>query len=279
MNEEHTLTFRFDIDTHKCIREGVPKLLDLAEKQNVVFTFFLNTGRSISFIDSIKSILKKKDIQEEKEHIEMMSAMKKLGVRDYLYAAILNPNLSFYKVVIRRLNNSDSEMGIHGGKNHSLWHTYALEWNEEKIRSEIAFAIDRIRAICDDYEPIGFASPGWTSPKMLPKILKDYKFKYYADLRCKDKDEIMDMTECLPCVGVNLLGEPGGVAFFEHCRVKKYNDSDILDIIKTSIESNQHTILYDHPYYAGVNELDLIEKIIQLCKEKGVKIVRVVDLL
>lgn len=51
------LVFRFDIDTHKCIRDGVPKLLDIAKEYNLGFSFFLNTGKSISFKESLKEML------------------------------------------------------------------------------------------------------------------------------------------------------------------------------------------------------------------------------
>ena len=50
------MVFRFDIDTHKCIRDGVPNLLELFDKYNVPFGFFLNTGKSISLKESIKSM-------------------------------------------------------------------------------------------------------------------------------------------------------------------------------------------------------------------------------
>ena len=45
---KHKLVCRFDIDTHKCIRDGVPNLLEISEERNVRFTFFLNAGRAIS---------------------------------------------------------------------------------------------------------------------------------------------------------------------------------------------------------------------------------------
>lgn len=34
------LVFRFDVDTHKCIRDGVPNLLEISDEMDVPFTFF-----------------------------------------------------------------------------------------------------------------------------------------------------------------------------------------------------------------------------------------------
>ena len=39
------VAFRFDVDTLKCIKYGVPKLVNISEKNNVSFTFFMNFGK------------------------------------------------------------------------------------------------------------------------------------------------------------------------------------------------------------------------------------------
>lgn len=113
------LAFRFDIDTHKCIRDGVPKLLDISRQYDVPFTFFLNAGKAVSILDSLKKLYSKKS--SSIEQYEMMSAMQKLGKIDYMIAAFTNPKISDYKSQIKRLLISGCEVGLHGGKNHSLW--------------------------------------------------------------------------------------------------------------------------------------------------------------
>lgn len=273
-----TLTFRFDIDTHKCIRDGVPKLLTISEKYDVPFTFFLNLGKAISFKESLYDIANKKHL-DDKDTMLTMSAMQKLGIIDYFYAAIVNPSLKNYFGQIERLANSSSELGIHGGKNHALWHKYALNWNENKLESEINFAISAIKSIKPDYQLKGFASPGWTSPKCLPKVLERMGFVYYSDLRCKEREEIINCSNVLPNIGVNMLGEPGGVAYFEDRRLHEVSEEDILNEIVYFCKNNEHVVLYDHPYYSGIHELSTIERIINYCLSNGIKIVRLGDLI
>lgn len=142
------LVFRFDIDTHKCIRDGVPNLLDIADYYNVCFTFFLNMGRAISLSDSIGGLFSKKENLGDEVYsgqIQMMSALKKLGVKDYLEAAVLNPNLYHYKRQVSRLLESNCEVGIHGGRNHAIWHKHANEWDLEKLNAEIEWVFAKIR--------------------------------------------------------------------------------------------------------------------------------------
>ena len=46
--------FRFDVDTPKCIKSGVPNLISLSKKLDVPFTFFINMGRGTSRWSFIK---------------------------------------------------------------------------------------------------------------------------------------------------------------------------------------------------------------------------------
>lgn len=46
------VVFRFDIDSHVCMKQGVPMLLDISKKHDVQFTFFLNAGRAVSIWDT-----------------------------------------------------------------------------------------------------------------------------------------------------------------------------------------------------------------------------------
>ena len=76
-----------------------------------------------------------------------MSAMQKLGKKDYLIAAFLNPKLSTYKKQILELLNSDCEVGLHGGKNHALWACHAKEYSKAQVKKELIEAIDSIKRI------------------------------------------------------------------------------------------------------------------------------------
>lgn len=269
----HKLIFRFDIDTHKCIRDGVPNLLRMADIYHVPFTFFLNLGKAVSVKESLKDIFSKKCGGADR-----MSAREKLGNRDYLYAALKNPQLFYYSRQISNLLHSNCETGIHGGKNHALWGRYADTWDEETVENEIGWAISRLQKIEPAYQPFGFASPEWNTPKNLEKVLLQYHFKYYADRRCISGMCISDERGKIPNIGVNMVGEPEGVAFFEHCRVKGMHTSEIVSCVMCHAKENQVTVLYDHPYYAGIKELNTIESIIKAAQTEEVEIVSLADI-
>lgn len=268
------IVFRFDIDTHKCIRDGVPNLLALSAKYNVPFSFFLNTGRTISIKESIKSIVAKNN-----NEVKMMSAMQKLGYMEYVYTALVNPKVSNYKNQVRNLLYSNCEVGIHGGRNHAIWQNHAIEWGREKVINELEYAIYNIKKIKPDYQLKGFASPAWVHPGCLDVILKEKGFLYSADFHEIGANPVI-INDDFKTIGVNLLGEPGGVAFFENCRVKNYSTDKIVDIVMDFTDKHDTVILYDHPYYAGVKEVDCISKIIErIQSEKNVTICTLEQLL
>ena len=264
--------FRFDIDTHKCIRDGVPNLINLSRKYDVPFTFYLNTGRAVSFKDSMQALVH--HASDSGQNIQMMGARQKLGNGDYLIAAILNPIVSKYQKQIKLLLESKCEMGIHGGDNHALWQLYADQWTEEKIAEEIQRAVARIRNIDPNYSLSGFASPAWNSPECLSEVLKTMGFQYYADLHTFATTPIRT-GGALPNIGVNLFGEPGGVAFWESCRVKGMNDQEIVQLVDRVIDENEIVIVYDHPYYAGVQEIRSISQVLEHVLERGCDITTV----
>ena len=270
------LVISFDIDTHKCIRDGVPNLVKLANETGVKFTFFLNTGRSISVKESLKQLLGKTD--GEVEAAAHMSAMQKLGKRDYLLAAIVNPKLRIYKKQIRELIDSGCEVGLHGGRNHALWACHSKDYSPEQIKAELKEAIDSIKKIDNRFAPKGFASPEWKSTDCLPGVLKELGFEYFRDNHGLDQEEIRYGKE-LPEMFVNLLGEPGGVAFFENERSNHRTTEEIVEDVLEAIQKHDTTVLYDHPYYAGGNEIETIRLIIECAKEQGIKIVTLGEVL
>lgn len=238
---------------------------------------FLNCGKSISLINSLKKCFFSGRSVSGAEAPQMMSAIKKLGIKDYIEAAVLNPNVSRYKSQIKQLLDSSCEVGLHGGRNHALWGG-TNEWNLNSVQEELYWSLNQLYQISKKYMPKGFASPEWNSPHFLPGVLKEMGFVYYGDLRCVEQEPIRLGGE-LPLIGVNLLGEPGGVAFFEYCRVNGLTDNEIVYAVMKSFEKLDTVILYDHPYYAGLNETDCICRIIESATNAGVKICKLEELL
>lgn len=264
--DDKRIVFRFDIDTHVCIRDGVPALMQLASKYNVHFNFFLNTGKAVSFWDSLKNFWGNSTEPESAPHL---SALQKLGFYDYLYAALINPKLISYKAQILTLLESDHEVGLHGGKNHELWakKIHCMDYNS--IEKELKNALNSINKIKHDYKIESFASPCWQNTEILNDVLIALGFRYAADIHTLDHNLPIQYYKTLPCIPTNLTGEPGGVAYFEYCRAKAMTDQEIIDDFFSKIMNRENfSVVYDHPYFVGKHEIHLLEKLIRLLLER-----------
>lgn len=266
------LVIRFDVDTHKCVKQGIPNLIAIGRKHNVKFTFFVNFGRAVSQKDYIFEILKKSKSVKKHTHL---SAFTKLGFKDYLVAAFLNPQIGSIgsKSILSAIKNGH-EIGLHGGRNHEVWNREALHWGRKRIEAEITWGIHEMSKIKPKYKMISFASPHWKGNDRIYSVLRRKEFAYVSDIHTNKPLQKIDTKKSLPNIPNNISGEPMGVGYIEWCRANKMSDDQILnDFSKQLFKRKKFATLYDHPYYAGVSEIDLLEKMIVLAKEKNFKIV------
>lgn len=56
-------------------------------------------------------------------------------------------------------------------------------------------------------------------------------------------------------------------------------DSEIIATIDESVSENDITVIYDHPYYAGMKEVNCISKVIEHLLENDCEIVLVKQLM
>ncbi|MEE3252941.1 MAG: polysaccharide deacetylase family protein [Nitrospinota bacterium] len=265
--------FRFDVDTTKCIKEGVPNLIRLSKKLDLPFTFFINMGRGTSRW----SLIKKKLSFGSKliaKTAPKLSNLKKLGLWDYLLMALINPQVgNSYPDIIKSLKKAGHEVGLHGGLNHGEWQNESHNWEKQKFVNEITPALDSLTKFLGE-KPMGFSSPGWCGSKDLNTILESLDFHYVADAHGENLEKITfaQNDSKLLQIPTNILGD-GGVAYLENLRARNMNDNTILKEFSSKLDKQFFAVLYDHPYYAGIQELPLLERMIDLVRSKGFQIV------
>jgi len=264
--------FRFDVDTHKCLQEGVPPLLSLARDLNVKFTFFVNFGQAVNRFSFIRAIVKK---PQKATETKSLSALTKLGVKDYVFISLFNPFIGNRdRQILKNIEKNRHEIGLHGGKNHETWSRYAHRWTVEEIRNELIWGREQIKRI-SDREPIsGFASPSWNGSEKINNILREFNFTYVADIHSDQPIETVLMRKGLKYIPTNITGEPEGVGYIEYCRASQMSDLEILIDFQNKLNARKKlATVYDHPYYAGIKELNLVKSMIQMAKAMDYKIV------
>ncbi len=271
------LCFRFDVDTHKCIRDGVPNLLKLAGYHNIKFTFFINVGRAVDRLQ----FLKKRINNSQKTDIKCLSSFTKLGLKDYLIISLFNPLIgTSFTEKIKLISKYRHEIGLHGGTNHETWFNNSKFWSTEKIKKELLWAKNMLNNITPEERLTGFASPGWNGSGKINGILNKLGFLYAADTHTDKPFEKIVKSKSLNEIPTNISGEPGGVGYLEHCRALKMSDSQILLDFKEKLDARKKlAVVYDHPYYAGTKEIALLGKMIKLAKKMSISIIMMREML
>jgi peptidoglycan/xylan/chitin deacetylase (PgdA/CDA1 family) len=171
------------------------------------------------------------------------------------------------------LKKAGHEVGLHGGSNHGEWQNESHSWGNQKIFKEIIPALNSLTKFLGE-RPLGFSSPGWCGSNDLNTILESLDFYYVADAHGENLKTITYAQNAsnLLQIPTNILGN-GGVAYLENLRAKKMDDQAILNDFSSKLEKRTFAVLYDHPYYAGIQELPMLKMMIDIVKSKGFQIV------
>ncbi|MDA0328727.1 MAG: polysaccharide deacetylase family protein [Gemmatimonadetes bacterium] len=278
--------FRFDVDTHCCVHEGMPALVGLGNRLDVPFTFFVNMGRAVSRRAFLRERVSS-PVSPSRPQAAKLSALTKLGWGGYLKAAALNPIVGGAATgLVRAAHESGHEIGLHGGRNHAVWQLEASDWGAARVAAEIDAVLPTLSRALGDTCPQGFASPGWTSTPALDEVLAPRGFRYVADLHGPEPGsgksgpthdaERPDPPAALalPRVRTQLTGEPGGVAYLEHLRARGFADADILRRFESDLDGGARAmVVYDHPYHAGLRELTVIARMVGIVRSAGFEVV------
>jgi len=269
------IALRFDIDTISCIKKGVPDLVDISNKYDVDFTFFINFGRAIDRT----TVLKRTNEGSNNNSIKL-DTLKKLGLKDFLITLFINPKLKNYKKQILKLANSNNEIGLHGGINHGTWQVKGENFNITRLSDEIDFGLSEANKYNFTFH--GFASPGMVTNKNLSNILISKNFNYISDTYTyKNKSTYESKKEILKKIkniDVNLIGQRG-VGYFEYQLAKNISPKKIVeDLYFEIVNSNQNTfVLYDHPLIIKFIKEEFIDFILKL-KNEDIKFVKLHEL-
>lgn len=269
------LCIRFDVDTPVCINPGMAQLFDLSSKLDARFTFFVNMGRSISW--SAYRQKKKNLIVLPVSEKKKLSAVEKLGLMGLARTTLLNPKVgSSHGKILKIAESNGHEIGLHGGRNHSLWHHTAQTWSKDRIEEEVSWGMNELKKV--GIKNIrSFASPGWNSPKALTDILASNGFDYLCDEHGAEGDFVFinRSNDSLRHVVTNIVGK-GGVGYFEETAVLCPSIKEARTRFDQDLNAvGNFAMTYDHPCFAGRNGLELLQAFIEIAKDHSFQLVTV----
>ena len=259
--------FRFDADTHVCVSQGIPRLVEVADDLGVKFTFFVNMGRAFAPTVSFARALNRVTTRKNREFI---SAGRKLGWRESITAAIFNPQAGrSHPAALRAAKTSGHEIGLHGGRNHAHWERNAHLWTQERLRDEIETAL-RWMAECGLLRPVSFASPAWNSPPFLQSLLPSLRFRILADTYQRSAPEANRRAGRLIHVCTNVTAPSGSAGYLETLCAKGWSKKQIVQNFREQLaQKDRQAMVYDHPFFAGVHASGVLRELVNVAINEG----------
>lgn len=296
------LALRFDVDSIRCIEEGIPRLRRLADEHQVRFTFFVNMGRSFNWLRTARHVLRglvpgepdagggstgvddgdeDRGIRDETGDTPLsLPTTRKLGWSAVLRTVVRNPMLGdVYRPTFDALHADGHELGLHGGTDHAIWQRGLDDLDADELEQLFRPAYETFESRYG--KPLGFASPGFRYNREVLTLLDREGFRYASDmsgetpfrppLEPAESDGRSEDPSRPPLhdhyqVPVNVLGE-GNVPLIEQGLARGVSEVDIVSEIVGRITRRPFALMYGHPYVEGIRA-DLLGRVLDAVQDR-----------
>ncbi|HEX4209035.1 MAG TPA: polysaccharide deacetylase family protein [Candidatus Binataceae bacterium] len=261
------IALKVDVDTHRGLGEGVPRLMTMLGRKGVTASFFIamgpdNSGRAVMRALKNPGFLTK---------MRRTRAVSMYGLRTVLSGTLLpaRPIALAFPQVMRDLAQAGFETGVHG-YDHVRWQDHLDELGCAGTSAEIDDGFEVYRAVFGS-DSNSFAAPGWRTSRDALAALRRKAISYHSDTRgrtpyrCMIGGTVMNVPEIpttLPTLD-EVLGTrevPDGAAAIRY--YSQHLDEAALNV---------HTI---HAETEGMGELPTFAAIIDAWRDRGATFVQ-----
>lgn len=263
------LALKVDVDTYVGTREGVPRLSEILKSRGAAASFYLslgpdNSGKAIRRVFTRPGFLAK----QLRNRAPGAYGFKTMLMGTLLPAPIIGRGC---EQLVRDLIGAGHEVGLHAW-DHVTWHDQLWKMNDDEIRAETDRGIKAFEEIAG-YKPEGFAAPAWRINGAAALALDEQGVKYmsatrglfpYRPLFSGSPSNLVEIPTTLPTAD-EVLGRQG---------IKVDNlDQYFLNQLE---EPGLHVFTI-HAELEGRGLSGVFERFLDGCLERGVEIVRLMD--
>ena len=172
------IALKVNVDTYRGTREGVPRLVEVLQRNHAQATFFFTLGP-----DQTGRALKRIFRPGFLGKASRTSVMKHYGLKTLLYGTLL-PAPDIGKIcaeIMRGVRDAGFEVGIHSF-NHFRWQENAAVQGAKWTQRELKRAVDRYTEIFGEV-PHTHAAAGWQTNRHALRLMQRLGFTYSSDTR------------------------------------------------------------------------------------------------
>lgn len=196
------LGLKIDVDTYQGMEKGVPRILEILKKYDMLATFYLSigpdaSGRAVLQLFKNPRFLKK---------MIKTRAPALYGFKTALYGTLLpSPMIALsFPDIVKQIKDEGHEIQFHAW-DHRRWQDELPQKPESWIREWFRQGIDGFERLMGE-RPTSFGAPAWLIDQRVLDISKELGFEYLSCTRA---------TEPFIHQGVNLVEIPSDLPCFE----------------------------------------------------------------
>ncbi|MCL1126927.1 4-deoxy-4-formamido-L-arabinose-phosphoundecaprenol deformylase [Shewanella surugensis] len=257
---------RIDVDTYRGTRLGVPQLLTLLSRYDILASFFFTVGPD-NMGRHIWRLLRPKFLRKM-----LRSKAASLYGWDILLRGTLWPGPIIGKKlasIIQRTHQAHHEIGLHAWDHHK-WQIHTNHMSASELHAEINKGYQLLSTLTQSQIHCS-AVPGWRCNEATLEQKQRFGFRYNSD--CRGQSIFIPQKNMAPQIPVTLptydelIGQQG----ITH---DNYN-TEIIKLIKPH-QLNVYTI---HAEVEGIICADLFEDLLLQAQQHNIEFVPLVDLL
>lgn len=170
---------KVDVDTHRGLREGAPRLLQLFSRHGVRASWFIamgpdRTGRAVLRAFRQKGFVAKM-FRSRASQLYPLDTMLRGTLLPSVQVAASQPHR------LREIHNADQDLGIHG-YDHVGWHDGLARMSFAEVEQSVTAAMTVFEKILH-FKAAGFAAPGWQCTLQSLQVVDGLGFRYRSDTR------------------------------------------------------------------------------------------------
>ena len=236
------------VDGYYGLVEGVPKLLNLFEKKQIIVTFFVNMGKESSIFKILKYFRKNKEgFKKTKKVVKRYNKIK------LLKTIFFNRKLEHgHKGILKEIERKGHKVEPH------CWSH--LEWSKNfdnlNYKRQISM-MKRSFIKCLGRNPKSFAPPTW---KINQKIIKELEKQGFQEVCILKRD--IQLFEIFNNIKPDILTFDKTI---EELFQEGKNEEEILKIYKSELNKKDAHI-YFHADFEGRQGINMLKKVLELIK-------------
>lgn len=254
--------FRIDIDSAYGMRNGVPNILELLRKLDILATFFVVTGGETGIVDILSG---GKRVTEGAAGVKLPPLeIARILVAPYNFA------IKHADTLTEAVKNGH-EIGAHGWK-HREW-TRALDGIDVNDRfSKITHVFNETFG----FAPMCFAAPAFKTNAAVLNALDRFQFQAAGDLNGSVPfHPVVGETHFKHVQVPVTLKDQYTRPLIEGLHFDGYSDDSIVKTITSQITEQEKqfgfSCFYCHDVFEGINKLNLLKDVLTFVKLEGIE--------